>query len=114
MSFLADFEPALIHSPFDRHQRQATGSKNPSTDLFTFRYKLSVKVNPKLSTISSISSLATPEIKKANCTSSLPLKKMPTMNISSSPAPLSSTQQVRYDRKYWTDKLVTFILMMPY
>ncbi|CAG8545059.1 3226_t:CDS:1 [Funneliformis mosseae] len=114
MSFLADFEPALIHAPFDRHQRQATGSKTPSTDLFTFRFKPSVKVIPKLSTISSISSLATPEIKKANCTSSITSKKMPTMSISSSSAPSLSIQQVRYDRKYWTDKLVTFILMMPY
>ena|SRR6266498_4123377 len=107
MSFLADFEPALINSPFDRHQRQPTGSKNPTTDLFTFRYNPS---NPNLFTISSNSSLA--EINKPNGTSSV--TTISTNSLPSSFATSSSTQEARYDRKYWTDKLVTFILMMPY
>jgi hypothetical protein len=91
MSFLADFEPALIHSPFDRQQQHT--------------YKPSEKIisNP---TISSISSMTTQEIKKANGIS-LITKPMPTSFSS------RSAEQIPYDRKYWTDKLVTFILMMP-
>jgi hypothetical protein len=109
MSFLADFEPALIHSPFDRQRRQKTGS-NSTTDSFTFCYKPSEKVISNSSIVSSISSLTTQEIRKVNGTSSI-TTVMPTSFSSSA---LSSIEQISYDRKYWTDKLVTFMLMMPY
>ncbi|GBB99492.1 hypothetical protein RclHR1_03540011 [Rhizophagus clarus] len=94
MSFLADFEPALIHSPFDRQQQHI--------------HKPSEKVISNPSTISSISSIATQEIKKANGISLL-TKTMPSFSSRSA----LSAEKVPYDRKYWTDKLVTFILMMP-
>ena len=109
MSFLADFEPALIHSPFDRQRRQKTGS-NSTTDSFTFCYKPFEKVVSKPSTVSSISPLTTQEIKKVNSVSSI-TTAMPT---SFSSTALLSIEQIPYDRNYWTDKLVTFILMMPY
>ncbi|CAB4386100.1 uncharacterized protein OCT59_022498 [Rhizophagus irregularis] len=95
MSFLADFEPALIHSPFDRQQQHT--------------YKPSEKVISNPSTISSISSITTQEIKKANGISLI----TKTMATSFSSRSALSAEQILYDRKYWTDKLVTFILMMP-
>ena len=107
MSFLADFEPALIHSPFDRQRRQKTGS-NSTTDSFTFCYKPFEKVVSKPSTVSSISPLTTQEIKKINGASSISTV-MPTKFSST-----SALSSIEHDRKYWTDKLVTFILMMPY
>ncbi|KAF0546668.1 hypothetical protein F8M41_000995 [Gigaspora margarita] len=87
MSFLADFEPVLIHSPFDR--RQIPENKSSNNDNYNnIGYKNYWKNSSSVSL--------------QNTMTSLPAS-----------TPLAS-QNVRYDRKYWTDKLVTFILMMPY
>jgi hypothetical protein len=115
MSFLADYEPALIHSPFDRDQfRQpssTTGSlsSNESSLIsFLLRYKNVLDNNNKKNYVGGSLIQELRNLLKQQKNTCVPIKE--TNNIMLS----SYKEQVFYDRKYWTDKLVTFILMMPY
>ncbi|CAG8670433.1 11899_t:CDS:1, partial [Dentiscutata heterogama] len=80
--------PALIHSRFDRQQIPENKSSNNDNNYTNIGYKNYWKNSSSVSLQNTMTSLP--------ASSSL------------------ASQNVRYDRKYWTDKLVTFILMMPY
>ncbi|RHZ89448.1 hypothetical protein Glove_14g55 [Diversispora epigaea] len=110
MSFLADFEPALINSPYDRSQkRSTTTSKGLSSSSSSSSSSSPSSSSPfkSLKTKSTITSQSNKNIEER-------WQKSIFNGSSSSFSLLSSARPTSYDKKYWTDKLVTFILMMPY
>ncbi|CAG8461396.1 8095_t:CDS:1 [Acaulospora morrowiae] len=120
MSFLADFEPALIHFPYDQNQRLGFARETFYSKLFgrkkINRVNSRVEYNPvnleNRTNMNTVVNNPTPATTApTNSKSSTSRMKR---NMTSTTFSPSESQFFDRDQNYWTDKLVTFFLMMPY